>query len=85
VKSIDWDYEQEWRVLAKETSARADLFSYRPFDHTELVAIYFGCRTSEQAKDEIIAAARGLEIPISFLKMRDERIRFELTPMPIEV
>jgi hypothetical protein len=84
VKSIDWAYEEEWRVLTKDTSTGTDPFSYRPFDPTELVAIYFGCRTRQQTKDEIIAAAKGLEIPISFFKMRDERIRFELAPVPIE-
>ena len=84
-KNLDWAYEEEWRVIAKDTSVGTESFSDRPFNPRELVGIYFGCRMTQQSKDEIIAAARGLEMPISFFKMRDERIRFELTLVPIEV
>jgi Protein of unknown function (DUF2971) len=82
-KSVFWAYENEWRVLDKEATSGPDLHSDRPFDPRELVAIYFGCRTPQAAKTEIIAAAKALGTPVSFFEMRDERIRFELTPMPI--
>ena len=61
----------------------AELTADRPFDATELVAIYFGCRACEKSKLEITAIAKTFGTPISFFEMRDERIRFELTPIPI--
>src|SRR5258708_7791396 len=85
LKSSDWDYEQEWRILTKDTRPDAQLFTDRPFDPTELAAIYFGCRTPQESKKTITAAAKSLGTPISFFEMQDERIRFELTPVPIDV
>jgi hypothetical protein len=85
LKSLDWDYEEEWRVLDEATIVGVELFSDRPFDPDELVAIYFGCRTTRESKDKIIEAARSLGKQISFFEMRDERIRFELTPVRLEI
>jgi Protein of unknown function (DUF2971) len=83
-KNLDWSYEQEWRVLAKDTTAGDELHSDWPFDPAELVSIYFGCRMDRESKDRIIAAARKLGTSISFFDMQDERIRFELTPLPLK-
>jgi hypothetical protein len=82
-KSLDWGYEEEWRILTKDT--REGLFSDRPFDQKELVAIYFGCRTSAKSKDKILEICRSLGTSIEFFDMRDERIRFELTPVPLKI
>jgi hypothetical protein len=62
-KSEDWAYEKERRIVVKDTRACAELFLDRPFDPTELVAIYFGCRAFEKSKAEIIAIAKTLETP----------------------
>jgi hypothetical protein len=59
-KSLDWGYEQEWRVLAKDTAVGTNLFSDWPFDPNDLVAIYFGCRATPESKDKIIEAAKSL-------------------------
>jgi hypothetical protein len=82
-KSEDWAYEKEWRIVVKDVRPGAELFLDRPFNTTELVAIYFGCRAFEKSKAEIIAIAKSFGTPISFFEMRDERIRFELTPAPM--
>lgn len=82
-KSLLWGYENEWRILDKESAATSDLHSYRPFDPRELVEVYFGCRTIPSVRDGIITAAQSLGTAISFFEMRDERIRFELTPIRI--
>jgi hypothetical protein len=83
-KSLDWSYEQEWRVLTKDTSMGAELYSDWPFSPAELVSIHFGCRSSKESKDKLTEAARNLGSTTSFFEMRDERIRFELTPIPIQ-
>lgn len=82
-KSLLWGYENEWRILDKESTSTSDLHSYRPFDPRELVEVYFGCRTTPAHRTEIMTAANALGTPISFLQMHDERIRFELTPISI--
>jgi hypothetical protein len=84
-KSLDWDYENEWRILDKETTPAAQLYVDRSFDPRELASIYFGCRMPQESKASIIDAADRLGTPISFFEMRDERIRFELTPVPMEI
>ena len=53
------------------------------FDPRELAGIYFGCRTPQTVKTDIITKAAALGTPISFFDMRDERIRFEQTPIPV--
>jgi Protein of unknown function (DUF2971) len=82
-KSEDWAYEKEWRIVVKDVRPGAELFLDRPFDATELVAIYFGCRAFEKIKVEITTIAKALGTPVSFFEMRDERIRFELTPVKL--
>jgi hypothetical protein len=62
-----------------------ELFFGRPFDPGELVSIYFGCRALEQSKARNIAAAKSLGTSISFFQMKDERIRYELTPVPLTI
>jgi hypothetical protein len=82
-KSSDWAYENEFRIFDTMQDGESGFFSYRGFSPPELVAIYFGCRTTKESKDEITAAARSVGTPISFFNMRDERIRFELTSVPV--
>jgi len=71
--------------LTKDTTPNAELYMNRPFDPAELVSIYFGCRANQESKDKIIEIAKNLGTPISFFEMRDERIRFELTPVRLQI
>jgi hypothetical protein len=82
-KSSDWFYENEWRILSKQQKEEQGSISYRPFDPQELAAIYFGCRMPDSWKDSIRSAVSGWGSHISFLQMRLERIRYELTAEPL--
>jgi hypothetical protein len=70
-------------ILTKDARPEAELFLDLAFDPIELVAIYFRCRVFEKSKMEITAIAKTIGTPISFFEMRDERIRFELTSVPM--
>jgi hypothetical protein len=43
------------------------------------------CRTPQWSKEEVIAASKTFPTPISFFEMKDERVRYDLTPVPVPV
>lgn len=81
-KSSVWSYENEWRILDKSTNDE-ESFADRVFYPQELVAVYLGCRILPEDRERIIATVSHWEPPVSLFKMRDERIRFELTAEPV--
>jgi len=52
-KSIDWAYEQEWRIVSPPGTQNVSS-GFFPFDPEELGAVYLGCKITEDDKKEII-------------------------------
>jgi hypothetical protein len=84
-KSSVWAYESEWRVLDKKRTGDEGPSVLREFHPQELVTIYLGCRMPPEDRERIKAIVASWETPISLFRMRDERIRFELTAEPISI
>jgi hypothetical protein len=54
VKSNDWSYEKEWRVVLKRTSDNSQNYDMNNIHKEEIEAIYLGCKMSDRAKDNIL-------------------------------
>lgn len=52
-KSVDWAYEEEWRILKDEAGST---FGY---DHSALTSIYLGARMPEKHRQQLLADLRG--------------------------
>jgi hypothetical protein len=56
-KSLDWEYEQEWRVILNKTGD--GLFDLRSVFEQEIDAIYLGCRMEPENRNEIISLVKN--------------------------
>jgi hypothetical protein len=54
VKSIDWSYEKEWRVVCKKRKNGGQDYDMNNIHKEEIEAVYFGCRMSEDNKGIIL-------------------------------
>lgn len=68
IKSDIWEYEQEWRVLDMLPRREKNLYYYNRLYPEEIEAVYFGCRTSEQNRTEIMNLAREVNPKIIFFQ-----------------
>jgi hypothetical protein len=57
-KAKDWAYEREWRVVLHATDPNQRTQEIR-FSPKELVAVYFGCRMSDDNREGIAAKVRS--------------------------
>lgn len=72
-KSIDWEYEEEIRVL------RPDQNGLISFNKNALVEIIFGCNCSENSIKEITELVNKYEYQIKFKKAEKKNREFALT------
>jgi Protein of unknown function (DUF2971) len=79
-KSIDWSYEQEWRVYIY---SQREGFEFLPFEPQELSGVYFGCRVSDQDRSEISTLAKtinpAIELFVAKKAERDFKLEFDRT------
>ena len=54
VKSNDWSYEKEWRVVLKKTSDNRQNYDMNDIHKEEIEAIYLGFKMSDRDKDNIL-------------------------------
>ncbi|MDH2404280.1 DUF2971 domain-containing protein [Bradyrhizobium sp. SSUT18] len=70
-KAEDWRYEREWRVYRPSEHTAAEYLEFNP---PELSAIYFGCRTPEEAREKISALALTINPDVQlFSAFKSER------------
>jgi len=48
-KSLDWEYEDEWRIVLPENGGIS-----RKFDHNAIVSVFLGCQISKNHKEDIV-------------------------------
>jgi hypothetical protein len=79
-KSSVWVYENESRILDTKRADEQGEFSDRQFDPQDLLSVFLGCRIASELCSQIRAILADWTSPVAIFKMRDERIRFELSP-----
>ncbi|MBF0594596.1 MAG: DUF2971 domain-containing protein [Candidatus Omnitrophica bacterium] len=81
-KSIDWQYEQEWRVILSSQEAGKE-YDLRGIFPEELAAIYFGCRVSNQDKSEILEVIRSAYKDVKVFQMEKDSKEFRLNAIAL--
>jgi len=59
VKTSDWGYEHEWRIVSMARPGETENYADYPFHPKELTAIYFEPNCREQDREEIRVALTG--------------------------
>lgn len=68
-KSVDWSYEQEWRIALTNSAGRK-----LPFDPGELKAVFLGAKSSEVVERKVRSMV-GNAAPVHKMKLHDEDFR----------
>jgi len=79
-KALDWRYEEEWRVADNFQTEETQFIGFHP---SEIDAIYFGCRISEQDRADIMTAARKVNSKVEFHQAKKSDRAFALKFEPI--
>jgi len=65
-KSTEWSYGEEYRLAIPRFIPHGKTEEYLDLNPTEISHIYFGCRVTEQQRDQLKLLARTLNSEISF-------------------
>jgi hypothetical protein len=76
-KAADWAYEREWRVVLHRTNPRQPTEDLR-FDPRELVAVYLGCRITNDDEAAIAPTIRALYPQTRIFKAHKKPDEFSL-------
>ena len=81
-KSTDWEYEKEWRVVTamRDKSKDCEILRFPP---EEVAAIYFGCRTTDECKKEIIEITNDKYPDAKIYQARKHEREFSLVFDPL--
>ena len=74
VKSLDWSYEREWRLIVQKKAAS-------PYKMQKLKSIYLGLNISKENKEKITKLCKKKSINV--FQMHRHKTKFELLPMRI--
>lgn len=75
-KNEVWGYEKEWRVWREVTEKVKPEFTDYDLFPEEIEAVYFGCRTSKEARSRIIKMARDVNSEVVFFQAEKAQDRF---------
>ncbi len=70
VKSTQWAYEEELRVVIPSYVPEGQPAVFIPYYATELVELYLGHRVARGDRDELVAAARALNQDVTIFQTR---------------
>ncbi|CEG07344.1 hypothetical protein BN961_00733 [Afipia felis] len=74
-KATAWQYENEWRIYLPSDNAEVQ---FNPFNPPELTGIYFGCRSSEADREELVSVAKAINPALSVFQARKAEREFAL-------
>lgn len=74
-KAQDWQYEREWRVYRPSEHTEVEFLE---FNSPELSAIYFGCRTSQEDRKKVSAAALAINPNVALFSASKSEREFAL-------
>jgi len=82
-KSLDWEYEHEYRLYVPMEISEHETHSFLRFKAEELTAIYLGCRMSEERKKSVTRLAKkinnGVKLYNANMDARDYSLIFDRT------
>jgi hypothetical protein len=87
-KSIDWKYEEEWRIVLPATpedikaGVSKDYYDI-PFSPDDLLAIYLGCKIEENQKEKIINILKNNFPLAKIYQMKEDESLFKLNEQQI--
>ncbi len=83
-KSIDWEYEDEWRVILKKLnpSAESDIRGICP---EEIDAIYLGCEILPEDEEKIISIKKEKLNHVKIYKSQKNKSQFKLDFIKLDV
>lgn len=81
-KSIDWSYENEWRIFSGFGRDANAPFEDIKFLHDELDGIVFGCRTPDTEKGELSHLVRKINSKAQILNARRAAREFKMDVVP---
>jgi hypothetical protein len=73
IKSRDWEYEREWRLLKLEKGANSGQF----FDMPTPSMVYLGSHISTKNEAEILSLCHSKSIPVKRMAHKSERFEME--------
>jgi len=73
-KSYHWKYEREWRLFAPVCNQE------HPYDSRSLIGVYFGCKTSDENKNNIKSLVGS---SIRFYEMQKSKTEFKVIAQEI--
>src|ERR1700686_5338421 len=65
-KSTEWEYESEYRLAIPRFIPKGASEQYLPLYPSEVSRIHFGCRMTDEQREELKALLRGLNPDVSF-------------------
>ena len=78
-KAIDWQYENEWRIVDNKKGK-----GIQNFPEDALVGVIFGCRTSEENKEKIVQWCKKRKFPPSLYEAKAKEKEYGLDIVKIE-
>lgn len=83
VKSMQWAYEEELRVVIPSYVSEGQPAAFIPYYATELAELYLGHRVAAGDRDELVAAARALNKDVAIFQARITAGAYALSFEPI--
>jgi hypothetical protein len=83
VKSTQWSYEEELRVVIPSGVPEGQPAVFIPYDATELAELYVGYRAAAGDRDELVASARALNEDVAIFQARITPGAYALSFEPI--
>ena len=83
VKSMQWAYEEELRVVIPSYVSEGQSAVFIPYYATELAELYLGHRVAAGDRDELVAAARDLNKDVAIFQARITAGAYALSFEPI--
>lgn len=82
-KSVEWEYEKEYRLAIPNFVAADGKSALLEFWPSELVALYLGCRIVEADRQEVVQTARALNRKVEVYQAHVAPREFALVFYPL--
>jgi hypothetical protein len=77
-KSLEWEHEKEWRVIAERRPYENQGYEDTPFDPREISKVFLGCRMSGNDKKDILNLLTGPFDHVEAYEARQHPVKYQL-------
>ena len=77
-KSIEWEHEQEWRVITERRQYENQGYEDSPFDPQEISTAFLGCKMSDEDKKDILNLLTGPFDHVEAYEARQHPVKYKL-------